>query len=162
MQSEEQETCVVCMDALDANVHTMEQCGHKFHSACIIEWMRRGHMSCPTCRDDLREQSSSIPPMILYTRAKYIRRTFARRVGVPSDLKRLITNLRETEALEQEHKRELKEFESRHSVVLKEVAKQRVKRWKLHRRKQDLIRLLGMYQAPGLNLPPLQIVNTTW
>lgn len=45
--------CAVCQDNLtvtNASTHEL-QCGHVFHSGCIIEWFRRGENSCPVCRD---------------------------------------------------------------------------------------------------------------
>jgi hypothetical protein len=46
--------CVICQEAFAGDqqpCHTLEECGHKFHTACLIAWFRRGNNgSCPLCR----------------------------------------------------------------------------------------------------------------
>jgi hypothetical protein len=49
------EACGICLEQLhagDAAKHRL-QCGHEFHTECIIRWFRRRNASsCPICRDD--------------------------------------------------------------------------------------------------------------
>jgi hypothetical protein len=45
---EEQEECLICYDC-DGIMHELE-CGHKFHTECIISWFRSGKTECPYCR----------------------------------------------------------------------------------------------------------------
>jgi hypothetical protein len=43
-------TCTICADTSDAaTLHTLE-CGHSFHSECIVQWFRSGNDTCPNCR----------------------------------------------------------------------------------------------------------------
>jgi hypothetical protein len=57
--SQDECTCVVCMESLRANLHSVSPdvvvklpCGHIFHQACILAWFSRGVTcsTCPTCR----------------------------------------------------------------------------------------------------------------
>ena len=46
--------CVICQEAFAGDqqpCHTLEECGHKFHTTCLIAWFRRGNNGlCPLCR----------------------------------------------------------------------------------------------------------------
>ena len=155
-----EDTCVVCMESLNSDhVHTIEECGHIFHSACIIGWLRRGNLTCPTCRQDV-QQEHSIPSMALHDRAKHIIRTLGRRKHAPSELKRLIANLRKTKILEREFKQQNKNFRIQHRDVLKALNALRQKRWSLTRKIRSQERVIGLFQAPGLCLPPLTVYNS--
>ena len=35
----------------ETNTHKLEECGHKFHTTCIINWFRQGNQNCPNCGD---------------------------------------------------------------------------------------------------------------
>ena len=139
------------------HAHTMDPCGHRFHSSCIIGWMQRGHLSCPTCRTDLHQHHESVPAMALLERAKYIRRTLGRRANVPPDLKRLLEKVRKAENAEREHQRLCRQFRDDNRQLLKESNQLRRKRYALSRTTWRMRRLLGLYQAPGLILPALVV-----
>jgi Ring finger domain len=43
--------CVICSEAFAVNdVVCRLPCGHIHHSSCILQWLRRDHDTCPTCR----------------------------------------------------------------------------------------------------------------
>jgi hypothetical protein len=45
--------CLVCTeDCQDGDVITTLRCGHTFHSACVVKWLRC-KCTCPTCRFEL-------------------------------------------------------------------------------------------------------------
>ncbi len=157
---EDDDVCVVCMESLESDhVHSMDACGHRFHSKCIIGWMQRGHLSCPTCRGDLRDGSETIPSMALYERARYVRRTLGRRANIPGDLKRILERLRRAETDEREQRRTVRTFERSHRDFFKEYNTLRRKRYRNMRRCNNARRLLGLYQTPGYTLPSLRVVN---
>lgn len=152
-----EDVCVVCMDALDSDhTHTMEHCGHKFHSRCIIGWLQRGNLSCPTCRDNLlREDGLSC--MGLIDRGRYIRRTYGRRAAIPVELKCLIAKLRKSEEAERVHKRLIREFTRENRDVLQQNRSLRTRAWKLRVHTRGCLRTLGFYQGMGLRLPALVV-----
>ena len=41
--------CSICFSDMDEGCHTLV-CGHRYHSACIINWFRSDHKDCPLCR----------------------------------------------------------------------------------------------------------------
>ncbi len=44
--------CAICQDSLhESTTHKLE-CGHEFHTNCILSWFRSGQKSCPLCRNE--------------------------------------------------------------------------------------------------------------
>ena len=42
--------CAICQDIMN-DPHDLE-CGHTFHTSCIVAWFRSGKSSCPICRNE--------------------------------------------------------------------------------------------------------------
>ena len=60
--------CPICQENLTTEIHSLE-CGHKFHSECIISWFRSGSNTCPCCRDTNCElQKSGTQGTFMYVR----------------------------------------------------------------------------------------------
>ena len=50
--------CAICLGIMKHNDPiTITKCKHKFHSACLKEWLTRSK-SCPICREPIRENGS--------------------------------------------------------------------------------------------------------
>lgn len=51
------DNCAVCQDPIEEGqeVCTLNYCVHTFHQDCIRPWFEN-HVTCPTCRHDIREQ----------------------------------------------------------------------------------------------------------
>jgi len=46
------EICSICLENLNnpENIHELQECKHKFHSKCLITYLRTGNTFCPLCR----------------------------------------------------------------------------------------------------------------
>lgn len=54
-EEKEEETCCICYDNLCENTkNTQLQCGHKYHTGCILKWLNKNN-SCPYCRYEVKE-----------------------------------------------------------------------------------------------------------
>jgi len=43
--------CAICLDkVLSTDAITSLECGHRFHSDCLVNSLRSGHPNCPLCR----------------------------------------------------------------------------------------------------------------
>ena len=43
--------CTICMDGFNEDTQAAKlNCGHVFHSACIIAWIDHGKDKCPNCK----------------------------------------------------------------------------------------------------------------
>lgn len=68
-EEEEGDCCPICQmemgdqeeELQDENAKTfrLTPCGHTFHTSCIVDWLRRGNTSCPTCRNDPHRRQRS-------------------------------------------------------------------------------------------------------
>ena len=50
------DNCSICQDPIEQNqsMRMIRHCSHRFHQDCIDTWFEQ-HVSCPTCRHDIRE-----------------------------------------------------------------------------------------------------------
>lgn len=50
------DNCSICQDPIEQNqsMRMIRHCAHRFHQDCIDTWFEQ-HVSCPTCRHDIRE-----------------------------------------------------------------------------------------------------------
>ena len=53
------ENCAICQDAMEdgQSVRVLSHCIHRFHQECIDTWFQ-SHVTCPTCRHDIRESNT--------------------------------------------------------------------------------------------------------
>lgn len=149
--------CAICCDAIDSSQSHELRCGHSFHSHCLIGWFSRGNPSCPTCRDDQRSYHEQLPRYPLFVRARYLRKKYARRVRIPSEMKRRIEAIKRAEELGRVHRTELLRFRADNKAVLKRyqelMNKTYADRWKIN----DATRLLGLYEDASERLPALVV-----
>ena len=53
--------CCICFRAFDNSVEIRRtDCGHVFHSDCLLAWLERS-LTCPLCRDDLTKRQGGLP-----------------------------------------------------------------------------------------------------
>lgn len=155
MNSEEEDACPICLEALDASCETHAlDCAHRFHSKCLIPWLRQGNLSCPACRGTAVDQ---LDGRTLYERASHLRRVVARRARAPADLKRLVDNVRAAEQREREASRAARAYDRAHRDVLTTSRKLRSKRYAAMRLARAHLRRLGVYASPDLPLPALVV-----
>lgn len=137
-----EDKCMVCQEQLAGNgdVHTLE-CGHKFHTVCIMAWFRHGQGACPYCRDtgvsarasrsdqgQRRYSRYGVGPL---TNFKSII-AYSRRRDAPPPLVGMVKTLRSMEAELAERKEKLDSFrKSKHPDQT--FSELRREHWKLNR-----------------------------
>lgn len=143
--------CSICTDELGGdNVCTLSECGHRFHAQCIVNWFRLKR-SCPMCRC---EGSLGMRVADIRTRCSQLRKR-ALRKDAPSELKRLVARLRESESEVKDASSRLREFVQEKKTVLKEA--ERLRR-EVHRRRRLVrarAREIGVFSHPACPLPLL-------
>ena len=52
----QEDNCSICQDPIEQNqpMRIIRHCTHRFHQECIDTWFQQ-HISCPTCRHDIRD-----------------------------------------------------------------------------------------------------------
>ena len=43
------EACFICKDPLNDKTYCLPECGHEFHTDCIVHWFREQQTQCPRC-----------------------------------------------------------------------------------------------------------------
>lgn len=139
------ETCPVCHEPIEeADAHRLE-CGHAFHTACVVKWFRSGNDTCPMCR---ATPTATISYETVLDRAtRMLRRSKARSASAQLRQRaRAYRNAKERLLLVT---RELREFRALHRDTIKNFNKLRRRIWPariLLRRKREVLGTHGMDQ----------------
>lgn len=149
--------CSICMESLgDDASSTALECGHRFHTGCILTWFRSedSHGACPLCRAQ--------PGMVLtfqdtMERCTLLRRR-ARARSAPAALRRAAGAVRRAEARQREVQAELRAFLTPEvRGVLRRHRRLRLLRWSAQRRVFRAKRQLGIGSFPGVDLPLVRL-----
>ena len=135
--------CSICAEETEDGLHVLD-CGHCFHSACIIQWFRMGNNACPNCRSEHAQRQ-----LYIQTASQRIA-NMRRRKHLPPELKRSIEKLSK---MREEHftsRSELATFVKEHKTIItvynKQVRKNASLRWKYQR----MLRLVSNMAMPGV------------
>ena len=148
-------SCCICLQpcAAPEDTHALE-CGHRFHTGCIISWFRtRGSAgSCPVCRAD---PSRALTYPDAYARCSMLRRQ-ARSSTAPESLKKAVARIQKAEKKEKEVARELREFSTADTRrILQTHRRLQNKKWAARRAVASTKRQLGLTAFPGFSEIPM-------
>jgi hypothetical protein len=59
MIDEEKIRCCICIDDIKDNKYNLN-CGHSYHTQCIMEWFNSGSDTCPICRKSINNNNYDI------------------------------------------------------------------------------------------------------
>ena len=155
-KEKEEENCSICLNKFgEEECHKLDECNHKFHTKCIINWFRKAS-TCPNCRDNTYETSKNIPGYMLHERVKYLRK-ISRKKDFPKELKNHVTKLQNTEKNITEKRKEISEFRKNNTDILKKLNKMRNNLYSMEYKKTKIERVIGLFQSPNYQLPALII-----
>lgn len=132
--------CTICRHDLSGFDATMLECGHFFHSECLINHFRcprewayssEGYGTCPLCRSGPLGGKPDYSHCTTKGRVSIIR-ALARQNNLHPKIKKTIDQLKGRELYHTEAKKEHKEFRKKHKDILKQDAKLRNNIWKAH------------------------------
>ena len=143
--SDEEDLCPICYESLQSGTatHALEECGHQFHTTCILRWFRQEeqHNECPTCRHVPDHTPLFQNPYLMRTRASSLR-IYARRKDAPWELKRLVKRLKTVESKSAAATKTFREFAQTHKSVINKYRSLRRKKfdqvWNCRRHKREL------------------------
>ena len=140
--------CVICCNELrdDAATYTLE-CGHSYHTKCIVAWFRTNHNTCCLCRDVGEE----LRPVDMANRAKEIIR-FAKHHSVSRRLSNKIKKYHQIKTQVKEHKTWKQNFENTHAHLFSTWARYQRKICKLRHKIDDLKERLVPLAVQVLNI----------
>ena len=108
--------CVICCtdeDFENENTSTTLECGHTFHTECIINWFRIGNSNCPICRNDPNPKQVTKSPWGRYYEIK------RKRKNVPSNILNKFKRVESWEEKEKEAKEEIKKMKKVYAPMFK-------------------------------------------
>ena len=143
-------TCSICMESMSGECHTLQDCGHRFHCVCIINWFRQAS-TCPMCRND---GPQNLPRLCLHERAKMMKRV-ARRKDAPTDLKKLVERAKKARVSFRACSSALTAYNRGNRSVIHQMRSLRSKRLIASMQLRRTEALLGAYNCSQFPLPPL-------
>ena len=139
--------CVICQEDLCGNIYELPECGHKYHTNCIMHWFRTKHDNCPLCQNQginytraiqetnngnyigRRVWSEYYKKAVTHTRKKNADKEIVKRV---KSIKKSIEKQKQTKLDFKQWKQEISGIKS-NKEVYKQYGKFREKIWRYHR-----------------------------
>ena len=147
---EQQQLCAICADdECDHQWHTLE-CGHSFHTPCILKWFREAG-TCPLCRDqtdtimdelDVRDRADMMMNMVREQKRP-----------VPRDVRSLTTKVAKSEEKAKKRRRDEREFYRENKAVIRKWRKLQRLRVNAETKANRRVRQLGMYHSAEFPVP---------
>jgi hypothetical protein len=105
------DVCSICLDNLNKEqIYKLPECGHKYHTNCIMHWVRAGHCKCPYCGNN-GSNNEERWCQLSFNKDQYIMlRQFARRKDAPILLKKQVEQLRKLEQKQKDINKEYKKL----------------------------------------------------
>ena len=119
------EICSICLDNINSQpIHELDECKHKFHSSCLITWLRINN-DCPMCRS--KSKSKKIYKQTIF---QHIINFCKSKKNTSKQLKLIYLKyikLRDDCKLEKE---KYKQFKSENKSIIKKHADMNLALWK--------------------------------
>lgn len=120
--------CPICHveNMNENNSYSIKECNHKFHTDCIITWLRSNHSNCPICNGFQNTEISS------YNRRMSMFKlimSFSRRKTAPKKLKKMVDKYKKLKADSALSSRRYTLFKKENKTLLSEFRKLRMKKW---------------------------------
>lgn len=155
--TEANKNCSICLDDLTkGSVFKLKECGHEFHTECIINWFRSSS-SCPTCRGEQSQEYQKIG-FTIKERLPIIKK-IAKRKNAPKDLKKLIENLNKASKKNKLLKKELIKYKLENKNIIKEGRLIRNNLYNTNTEIGKIERLISLYNCKDYPMPNLILKN---
>jgi hypothetical protein len=148
LETVQTDCCPICLNNFsdaDNNFHVIEECSHKFHSECLIKWLRtRNDSSCPLCRNVSQHGEQSYSYFEAKNRFSLIS-SYSRRRNAHPYIKRIMEKYRTQFKLLMHNRKLLKDFRKRNKVVVQQhrklITNVRNGSWKLTKLKKEIVKV---------------------
>ena len=117
----ESDTCTICAEPLAEGQTTTIECGHAFHTSCVLQWFRYYNDSCPNCRDE--GNSDRFDETSRATRM----RTLRRKRNLPWRVRVKLQKMDDARAMERQLRRDLLDYRRQHAPVLSGMTRLRTR-----------------------------------
>ena len=135
----EEDCCVICLNNFNTEepTYTIEECKHKFHTNCLLQWFRTNNNSCPTCRNINNN------PTYFERKHKFkLISNYSRRKNANTYVVSIMKKYKKQQELVKKHNLEFKNFKKEHKDIIKKYiqlrANTRKVHWKLNQIKREI------------------------
>ena len=153
----QEDICAICrvsMNSENSATYCIPECGHRFHSNCVIQWFRVSNGSCPYCRAACinapvraRRRYGTVPVELTK-----LWKQLARRKDCPLLVKRKCQRVAKAKAAKEAASKKLTQF--------RRVHREKFKKWSvLRRKKYSTITRWKKLEHELASLPPLPIMR---
>lgn len=137
-------TCTICSDALEGTEWTRLECGHSFHVACVLQWFRYEHTTCPNCRSDQTQH--------VWTRRtplQHVSDLRKRKKSLPKYVQKKLLTCDTARRVHKDNKRELNKLHKEYKEIFKKQRKLENKVYASARKYRDIVHELTHVSSPG-------------
>jgi len=136
--------CSICACGTEDEDYTTLECGHTFHVACVLQWFRYEHTTCPNCRSSETHQ--------VWARRSPAERVAAmkRRKNVPHATRRKLNSLNKTKEKWMATSRERKDLQKTYNAVFQKYNKLSTQEHHQRCKYYDMIRTLARTCVPNV------------
>ena len=132
--NDDENICSICYEPLNESDSNLE-CGHRYHSNCIIKWFRSGKQNCPLCNDTSIDTSNLLWGTKIETISQI--KKLGRKKNCPLNIKKTLDNIKKVDINFKNIKKDEKEFKNEYKDLIKKYKSFIVKRWKNRRKKRE-------------------------
>lgn len=114
-ENDNENLCSICLENINNEQnYILPECGHCFHTNCIMHWFRSGNTNCPYCNNN-GINSTLFRGRYSIDRYKLLRRV-SRNKNAPKQLKNIVNNLKKLEKQYSENKKAIKNISEKEGV----------------------------------------------
>lgn len=125
--------CPICYDQIEGNSgYTLEECNHKFHTQCIVRWLRSEHSNCPMCNGVVNQNQRIYNRMDNQNKLKLIL-NYSRRKTASKKVVNIVNNYKKKNKEYLKVKKEFADFKRIHKNIIKQKRQFGIKIWRLRR-----------------------------
>jgi hypothetical protein len=124
--------CPICYDQIEVNTSYTLECNHKFHTDCIVKWLRSEHSNCPMCNGVVNENERIYYRMDNQTKLKLIL-NYSRRKTASKKVVNIVNKYKKKNKEFLKAKKEFTEFKRTYKNIIKQKREFATKIWRLRR-----------------------------
>jgi len=132
--NDEESVCSICYEVLTESDSNLE-CGHTFHSTCIIKWFRSGKQNCPLCNDISIDTQNIFWGTKIETISQI--KKLGRKKNCPLNIKKTLDDVKKTNIKLKTIKKDQREFQTEFKDLLKKYNSFNLRKWKIRRKLRE-------------------------
>jgi hypothetical protein len=168
-ENKDESKCTICLNYLNTEqTYVLPECNHKFHTNCIMTWMRSGNNRCPLCNNtginDTEENTLNrrYNCWCSLDRFKMIKK-YSCKKEAPKILKKEIEKIKIYEERKKENDEKIKNLKRKRGIyneLCKEDKKLRNKKWKISDKIHQMKMNIANYPIVNIIIPTIKNIKS--